>query len=55
MQRSFTFVLLLVVCLVCCRAAGRAGCAHARTRRPAPDAPQYALHGPYWVGTRLHG
>jgi predicted dienelactone hydrolase len=50
MQRSFTFVLLLVVCLVC---LGPLAAQDAPTPEPVglrPDAPQYALHGPYWVG-----
>ncbi|MFN8377860.1 MAG: hypothetical protein U0452_04240 [Anaerolineae bacterium] len=50
MQRSFTFVLLLVVCLVC---LGPVAAQDAPSPEPVglrPDAPQYALHGPYWVG-----
>lgn len=52
MPRSFTFVCLLVVLFVC---AGSLAAQDAPTPEPVglrPDAPQYALHGPYWVGTR---
>ena len=52
MKRSFTFVLLLVVCLLC---IGPLAAQDAPTPEPVglrPDAPQYALHGPYWVGTK---
>ena len=53
MQRSFTFALLLVVCFVVSAAPVAAQDASA----PEPvglrhDAPEYALHGPYWVGTQ---
>ena len=51
MTRSFAFVLLLVVCLVI---VGPLAAQDAPTPEPVglrPDAPQYALHGPYWVGT----
>ena len=50
MQRSFTFVFLLVVCLVF---VGPLAAQDAPTPEPVglrPDAPEYALHGPYWVG-----
>ena len=50
MQRSFTFVLLLVVIFVC---LGPLAAQDAPTPEPKgnlPNAPQYALHGPYWVG-----
>ncbi|HYO88949.1 MAG TPA: hypothetical protein VER79_09890 [Candidatus Limnocylindrales bacterium] len=52
MTRSFTFVLLLVVCFVC---IGPLAAQDAPTPEPVglrPDAPEYALHGPYWVGTQ---
>ena len=52
MQRSFTFVPLLVVCLLC---IGPVIAQDAPTPEPVglcADAPQYAVHGPYWVGTR---
>jgi opacity protein-like surface antigen len=52
MQRSFTFALLLVVCFVVLAAPVLAQ--DAPTPEPVglrPDAPEYALHGPYWVGT----
>ena len=52
MSRSFTFVLLLIVCLLC---IGPLAAQDAPTPEPVglrPDAPQYALHGPYWVGTQ---
>ena len=53
MKRSFTFALLLVVCLAC---LGPMAAQDAPTPEPVglrPDAPEYALHGPYWVGTRV--
>ena len=52
MQRSFTFVCLLVVCLV---VIGPLAAQDAPTPEPVglrPDAPEYAQHGPYWVGTQ---
>ena len=52
MPRSFTFILLLVVCFVC---LGPLAAQDEPTPEPVglrPDAPEYALHGPYWVGTR---
>ena len=52
MQRSFTFALLLVVVFVC---LGPLAAQDAPTPEPVglrPDAPQYALHGPYWVGIK---
>ena len=52
MQRSFTFVLLLIVCLLC---IGPLVAQDAPTPEPVglrPDAPEYAQHGPYWVGTQ---
>ena len=52
MQRSFTFVFLLIVCFVL--SVGALAAQDAPTPEPVglrPDAPQYALHGPYWVGT----
>jgi predicted dienelactone hydrolase len=51
MQRSFTFALLLVVCLVLL--VGPVAAQDAPTPEPVglrPDAPPYAVHGPYWVG-----
>ena len=51
MQRSFTFVLLLVVCFVL--SVGPVVAQDAPTPEPVglrPDAPTYAVHGPYWVG-----
>ena len=53
MTRSFTFVLLLVVCFALL--VGPVVAQDAPTPEPVglrPDAPQYALHGPYWVGTQ---
>ena len=53
MQRSFTFALLLVVCSVLI--VGPVIAQDAPAPEPVglrPDAPTYALHGPYWVGTQ---
>jgi predicted dienelactone hydrolase len=52
MQRSFTFVLLLVVLFAL---LAPAAAQDAPTPEPVglrPDAPTYAVHGPYWVGTQ---
>ena len=52
MQRSFTFALLLVVCLLC---IGPLVAQDAPIPEPVglrPDAPEYAQHGPYWVGVK---
>ena len=53
MQRSFTLVLLIVVCFSMSAAPVLAQ--DTPTPEPVglrPDAPEYALHGPYWVGTQ---
>ena len=53
MQRSFALVLLIVVCFSIVAAPVLAQ--DAPTPEPVglrPDAPEYALHGPYWVGTQ---
>ncbi|MFN8377864.1 MAG: hypothetical protein U0452_04260 [Anaerolineae bacterium] len=53
MSRSFTSAVLLVLLLL---VIAPAAAQNAPTPEPVglrPDAPEYAMHGPYWVGTMV--
>ena len=51
MRRSFRFVFLLVVVVVCLGPVAAQDTAVPEPIGLRPDAPPYAQHGPHWVGT----